>query len=321
MEQELLAILQKEKPETIFLVYGKSSFEASGAKIICDKVLLDYKVVSFSEFSPNPKKQEIDSGIEVYKKQKIDLVIAIGGGSTMDVAKAINGICSEGKVPLIAIPTTAGSGSEATHFAVFYDGKEKVSFAHDYILPTYVILDAQLTMSLPAYVTATTGLDALCQAIESEWARGATEESKQYAQEAKKLILPNIEKAVNNPDIESRKAMLEGANLAGRAINISKTTACHAMAYALTTDFGIAHGHAVALTMPQMLIFNNDDKKGSEEFTELMKKLGLKTKLIEFGITESDISALANQVSVERAANNPLPFGPAEAKKVLDAII
>jgi alcohol dehydrogenase class IV len=181
--------------------------------------------------------------------------------SSLEIVKDSKLISKKGK-PLIAIPTTAGTGSEATHFAVVYHDNKKYSVAHKSILPDVAILVNSLTASQPKHLTACAGLDAFSQAIESYWSVNATEESKAYAREAILLLIPNLVQAVNFPNKNNRQAVMKGAYFAGKAINISKTTAAHAVSYAFTTYYGIPHGHAVFLTLPEFFehISNVDEK-------------------------------------------------------------
>jgi len=274
---KLSDIINRFDVKKIFLVTGKKSFFSSGA---WDKIEKIVKGVSYTRFvvSRNPSLRLIDNGIKAFQKFNPDIVIAVGGGSAIDAAKIINVLsyqndrpeeyikgkkleCNDSDKcakPLIAIPTTAGTGSESTHFATIYIEKKKYSLADKHLmLPTISIVDPSLTESLPRYVTATTGLDAICQGIESFWSINSTEESREYAIEAVKIGLENIEKAVNNPDQVSRLNMAKAAHLSGKAINISKTTACHSVSYPLTSYFGVPHGHAVALIMPSFLEFNS----------------------------------------------------------------
>ena len=350
---KLKEILSERKLNNIFLVTGKSSYEKSGAKDAIEPILSDYKVTHFSDFEVNPKVKDIEKGMEIFKKNNCDFVIAVGGGSVMDIAKSINILASnegnpteyiknqknienKGKV-LVAVPTTSGSGSEATRSTVVYIDKTKYSLDHEFIIPDYTIVDSQLTMNLPKHITASAGMDALSQAIESYWCIDSTEESKDYAREAIKLIMGNLTDAVNNPTRESREAMAEASFLAGKAINISRTTACHAIAYPITSYFGVPHGHAVALTLAQMLVYNSKvtekdilDKRGinyvhetlkeiagligaddiqdaNKRITSLMEEIGLKTRLSEIGVkTDEDIEIIIkNGFNPQRVNNNP----------------
>ena len=234
----------------LFLVADKQAYLASGAKRCLDGILEDYRVYQFCDFSINPKVEDVDRGISMFQTERFDTVLAVGGGSSIDMAKLINFLSGHPKSfenykfkskasgdsvrPLIAIPTTSGSGSETTHFAVIYVGKEKQSVSDPCILPTVAIVDAGLTMSFPPQQTAISRMDALSQAIESLWSIYSTEESSGYAVKAIELITSNIDSAVNNPATQNRVAMAEGSHLAGKAINITKTTAAHSVSYPLS---------------------------------------------------------------------------------------
>jgi len=355
-------ILKSIKPKKIFLVTGKTSYYKSGANRILEPLLENYSVTHFMNFSPNPKLKDIKKGIRIFK-EGFDLIIAVGGGSSIDTAKSINILSAQRgnpaeyvkkKVkidrrgcPLIAIPTTAGSGSEATHFAVVYITGIKYSLAHEFILPEYAIVDPLLTLSMPKSLTASTGMDAFSQAMESCWSITSTKESRLYAEKAIKLILSNIKESVNTRSVESRNAMSEAAHLAGKAINISKTTASHALSYILTSRFGIPHGHAVALTLGQVLQYNagvteNDcnDRRGKEHVKKIinkvlsilncstpreakimiqimMKEIGLETDIKKLGITYDDIESIINNVNYERLRNNPRKFKDIESLRSL----
>jgi len=184
--------------------------------------------------------------ISIFAHQSGDFKTIVEGTSPL-IAK---------KTPLLAIPTTAGSGAEATGFAVVYIGKQKYSVAHAFMLPDMVYLDASFSLKAGKYLTACTGLDALCQAIESVWSVNATGQSQAFALQAIKVIYENLEKAVQMNDVTAKENLQQAAYLAGKAINITKTTAPHALSYAFTSYYGIPHGHAVALSLPFFLNFN-----------------------------------------------------------------
>jgi len=360
-------ILTSNKIENVFLVTGKTSYTSSGAEKIMENLLEPYNVTRFHDFDENPKLEEINKGIILFGKREYDVVIAVGGGSVMDMAKSIrilsaqNGdpidyvtkkeeMKSKGK-PLIAIPTTSGTGSEATHFAVVYIGKKKYSLAHENILPEYSIVDPQFTATLPPKITASTGMDALSQAIESYWNVNSTKESDFYAEKAIKLIIGNLVKVVNSPSKSSRLSMAKAANLAGKAINITKTTAPHAISYPITSYFGIPHGHAVGLTLGKVLEYNSEvkkedvlDKRGinyvkekinklcnfldsensssaKEKLKRLMQNIGLKTSLSDVGIkTNEDLELILKNVNTERLINNPRQFTKEKLRNLLKAI-
>lgn len=350
--ENLRNILSKRAGRNIFLVTGKKSYQVSGAERILERLLEGYNVFRFYDFSENPKINDVLKGISCFRKNDYDLVIAVGGGSVIDMAKLINVLAAQDEEPadyvkksvrisrkgrdLIAIPTTAGSGSEATHFAVLYIDKIKYSLAHDYILPDVVIVDPQFSMNLPSELTAVTAMDALSQAVESYWSVNSTEESKKYAEESIKLILNNLLVAVHNQGKQSRLNMAKAAFLAGKAINITKTSAPHALSYVMTSYFGVAHGQAVSLTLPAFLVFNyevneieNLDKRGmsyvketineisrlfgcknayetKDKILSLIKKIGLKMTFKELGIEKNeDFQRIIDNINIERLLNNP----------------
>jgi len=367
--KKLKSILRKNSFKNIFLITGKDSFEKTLIKKKLLKILKNYNYIQFNDFSPNPKLDDIKKGLNLFKSQEFDLIIAIGGGSVLDMGKSIsifstnNGspidfilkkkeIKKKG-IPLIRIPTTAGSGSEATHFAVVYIDKKKYSLAEPkYLQPEYVIIDSQFTYSLPKKLTAVSGLDALTQAIESFWNINSTNESKKYARRAIELIRSNLINAVNNPDKTTRSNMALAANYAGKAINITKTTACHAISYPITSYFNVPHGHAVALTLPSMIVFNSEvseddilDPRGVEYVKKVMNDLisvigasdfiearetvrnliiavGLEIKLENLGIkTQEDIELIIkNGFNPERVKNNPRLLTETKLRKILNDI-
>jgi alcohol dehydrogenase class IV len=353
--------LRIKKP---LIIAGKRSFENSGAKSSLQHILSKYSTVRFSEFTENPKLEDVIKGLEIVKENAVDAIVAIGGGTAMDLAKLVsiysrndqepepsivNGkTFSKPGIPLIAIPTTSGSGSEVTHFAVVYVSNKKYSIASPLIKPSFVIIDPTLTYSLPANQTACSGLDALCQGIESFWSINSTKESQQFAGRAIEYAWNNLEKAVNTPDAHSRKMMMTASNFAGRAIDITKTTAPHAFSYTLTSNWGICHGHAVALFMILFLEYNSNgnsnnisDARGIDYFHEnqlkllqilcckdipevivkfkiLLKNINLENSFSEFSwINKTAIDTIINNVNTERLSNNPVKVLSNEIKELV----
>lgn len=320
------------------------------------------EVVLFQDFDANPDEHMVDAGRAAAAAGGIDSIVAVGGGSSLDCAKGVNFVLTNGgwmrdyrgygkasrpMLPMIGVPTTAGTGSEATHFAVVYVDRQKYSLAHEVLLPTHAIIDPLLTHSLPPRITAASGLDALCQAIESMWAVGATDESLDYATCALRLAIDHLEAAVRNPTPPARRAMAEAAHLAGKAINISKTTAPHAFSYALTTQCNVPHGMAVALTIGPLFVYNSRveesdclDPRGAahvrariaqavellgaaspvdahHRLESLLRAVGCPTRLQAHGIAREDYGPLIEQVNVERLANNPRALDGAALAKLL----
>ena len=275
--------------------------------------------VYFSDYAPNPRYDDVLAGVELFEKEGCDFLVSIGGGSSIDVAKGINILDSAGEIPNLrqfsrcqhlTIPTTAGSGSEATHFAVLYKGKEKLSVTHLDLLPEYVILDASFLETLPEYHKISTMLDALCQSIESLWAKGTTSESQEYAKESIAIIEENMEAYLQgNP--ESADKMLYGAYLSGKAINISRTTAAHAMSYGLSERFGIAHGHAVALCLPfvwEHLLQHKElpEMLGRDTHAAFVARMTHFNLPHNFQCEDSAAQELAASVNAERLGNHPV---------------
>lgn len=235
------------------------------------------EMIGFRDFQPNPLYENVQTGVKLFREEKCDAIIAVGGGSAMDVAKCIklygnlsgdgeNGSWleadyAENNIPFLAMPTTAGTGSEATRYAViYYDGK-KQSVTSESFIPDTVLMDPNTLITLPPYQKKATMCDALCHAIESFWSVNSTDESKEYSRKAIELVIPNMDGYLENTE-EGRNNMLLAANTAGKAINITQTTAGHAMCYKITSLFGSAHGHAAILCdrvlFPWML--ENTDK-------------------------------------------------------------
>ena len=261
--RKLQSILKEYQLNRIFLVTGKTSYESSGAAERLGNVLAEVDHIRFCDFEVNPKIEDIKDGLELFKNEKCDFVVGVGGGSVLDIAKAIALLASQQaqpeeiikgvskitarQIPTVMIPMTSGTGSESTQFSVVYIGKSKYSLQHESLVPDFAILDPTFTKNLPAYIAAYTGMDAMCQGIESLWSVNSTKASRTKSCEAIKMAVSNLPAAVNNSNEDSRENMLLASNLAGRAINVAQTTAAHAASYPLTSYFGIPHGHAVAL--------------------------------------------------------------------------
>lgn len=295
-------------PTEVLLVHGRHSYRNSGAQAFFERWLTS-RTPSFEDFSANPKVEDVDKGSAILKQRSIHRIIAVGGGSVLDMAKLINHRQINQPCPLLAAPTTSGSGSEATHFAVCYHGCEKRSIAHPLIRPSHVLLVPEWTYSMSPYQTACSGIDALAQGIESSWARSATDESRSYARKAIDLALRHLPDAVQQPKPEHRAAMQQAAYLAGQAINISKTTAPHAYSYILTTTFGLSHGHAVALLLPHFIAYHAAQGVQIQSITherigQLIESIGLSTHL-DIGKVEL-IELLRAHVNQERLKNNPV---------------
>lgn len=308
------------------------------------KARMGVEVTYFSDFRPNPLYESVVEGVKLFLDKKCEAIFAVGGGSAIDVAKCIklysnmnhtqNYLKQEivpNDVKLLAIPTTAGTGSEATRYAVIYFEGAKQSVTDYNIIPSTVVMDASALSTLPAYQKKATMMDAFCHAIESFWSVNSTEESKEYSRQAIELILGNMD-AYQAGDNSKNKIVLKAANIAGKAINITQTTAGHAMCYELTSLYGIAHGHAAALCVAKLWPYMTNhldkciDPRGQEYlngiFAEIASAMGCATvqdAIVKFqgiigtlGLTvpemkdADDYDKLRTSVNPIRLKNNPV---------------
>jgi len=349
-------LLEQERAKSVFLVTGKDSFNASGARGEVLPILQNYRFATFTDFSPNPKLANIQAAYTRFKEGKYDVLIAVGGGSAIDVAKAVKlqeFQKSGRKIPLIAMPTTAGSGSEATHFIAYYSsGKKQSEGIPDLTLPDYAIVDPHFVMNLPKIIAAQSGMDALAQAIESYWSVNSTDESKRLATKAIRRLSDNLELSVIHPTRDNRQAVMEAANLSGKAINLTRTTAPHSIAYPMTAHFNVAHGQAVGLALGELLVYNfqvrDDDcsdsrgsdyvagtiqelsnilgfktpEKAKEGLQDLMRRIGLQTRLSGLGIKRKDINLiLKDAFTPGRVDNNPRILTEGALRNILQNLL
>jgi alcohol dehydrogenase class IV len=320
--------------------------------------LKGHNVFEFKDFSVNPKLEEARVGYELFKQSNCDLILAVGGGSIIDMSKIIKQLYLTDcqfkpslDIPLIAIPTTAGTGSEATHFAVVYINGIKDSYAHKLLLPSFAIVDANLLQGQSKYQMAVSGIDAFAQGIESIWSINSTEESERYSENAIKLIWENLKKAIDG-DYLALSKIAEGSNWAGKAINIAKTTAPHALSYSFTSLFGLPHGHAVSLTLTQFIDFNynlsdsdNNDPRGKCYVKQKIEKIckivncnsveimisNISNFFLNIGLCatikipeqkeiESFIKKIINNINIERLKNNPRRTTEVDLYRILKPI-
>jgi alcohol dehydrogenase class IV len=332
-------VLSDSSSKNILLIRGNQSFTKSGAKEALASIYKKYNITEFTGFSVNPKLEEAQLGFDLFKKKKSQIIIAVGGGSVIDTAKIIKYLAikensANTSIPFIAIPTTAGTGSEATHFAVVYINGIKHSFADPALLPTVALVDANLIIGQTKYQMTVSGLDAFAQGIESFWSINSTNESMSYSKKAIKLIWENLEDAIKGNN-DARIKITEGSNWAGKAINIAKTTAPHAMSYGFTKKIRLPHGHAVSLSIPFFINLhlnissnNCNDFRGVAHVNDVMLKISTilnvkKKKLVQtillfyknlsvsinfkdLDITNDVYQEVIKQLNYERLNNNPV---------------
>lgn len=338
--------------------------------VVCDgpckglmvaKQVLEFPIeqVWFSDFTPNPTYDSVVEGVKTFRDNGCDAVLAIGGGSSMDVAKCIKLYATmdsevnylqqepvDNDIPLMAIPTTAGTGSEATRFAVIYYCGEKQSIVHSSIVPEYVFMNAEVLMGLPVYQKKATAMDAMCHAIESFWSVNSTDESKEYSKEAINLVNENLF-AYLAGDKEAAAKMFLAANIAGKAINITQTTAGHAMCYKITSLYRLPHGHAAAICVEKLwpyMIQHVDkclDERGIEylnnvfaelaaifgceyaeeavdKFAGMLKEMDLQAPTLE---NEEQLETMVKSVNLTRLKNNPVLLSEDTLKNLYKEIL
>lgn len=278
----------KDKTD-IVLVTGRASYAACGAEAFLSPFLVNKNVTHLTTVGENARKEDVDEKLAALPK-KIDGFIAVGGGTVLDTTKLLRGFSH---LPFLAIPTTAGTGAEATRFAVYYDHGNKMSADDIRYLPTDQLLLPELTSTQSPYQKASTEFDAYAQAVESLWAKGATDESRAYATKALELM--------------SKGEQMLGSYWAGRAIDISRTTAAHAFSYYMTSHYGIPHGHAVYMMFPYVCRAN-----GFPQYIKEVPELkSLRAFTLERGLGwETLVDEIISHVNLKRLGNNP-----AEIKK------
>lgn len=294
------------------------------------------EMVTFSNFTPNPLYEQVCEGVEMLKASQCEAILAVGGGSAIDVAKCIKlaVLAKEGnaaiipplvsqrlpidgnKIPFVAIPTTAGTGSESTHNAVIYYEGSKQTVTNDGILPDYAVLEPSVLKTLPLYQKKCTMMDALCQGIESWWSVNSTDESKEYSKAAVELIMANWRQYIFDNDDDAAKVIMLAANYGGKAINIAQTTAAHAMSYKITSLYNLPHGHAVALCLPEIWEYmightnNCIDIRGERYVRDVFERI---SRSVGAGSSEEAIRIIRNMMS-EMGLGSPSFVNNAEAE-------
>ncbi len=304
----------------------------------------------FSDVQPNPQLAGAAAVAALIREREADGVIGIGGGSTLDTAKFAAAIAYDGgealdyfqgnrvfptaHVPVITVPTTAGTGSEVTQVSVMSHGTEKKTINHPAFMPKAALVDPLLTRSVPPRTTMNTGLDALAHALEGYWSRNHQPISDLMAVQAVRLVMENLEAAWRDgSDPEARTNMSLAALLGGLAFALPKTAGSHACSYPLSEDYGLPHGEACAFTLDSFVRINADERletlcrraglAGTEELAEriaALKKLGgLRTRLSELGAV--DLDKLAHDSAVHPLMkNNPVPMDEAALRRMFEKL-
>ena len=354
LKEELKSFFQEHSFRRIFLVAGSSFPKLPVGEELQELFSeLGISFYHFFDFRPNPRLEEVEEGIEAFSYFHGDVILAVGGGSALDTAKCIKlftGLSKEksyleqkfreNDIPLVVHPTTAGTGSESTPFAVIYQYGEKCSVEHESIYPKYRIEDARSLRSLPIYQKKATLLDALSHAMEAIWSKYSNEDSRAYGQKAISLILTNYKAylslendgeaqgkvfSAEGPSQPVLEAIAEAANLAGKAIAVTKTTAGHALSYKLGSLYQLPHGLATAMVNralypfmcreksrmihPENLLFlakcflAETEEEGAKRYREIVEDLEIIPTL---SVKAGDLENLVAAVNPERLSNHPI---------------
>ena len=359
-------ILKEVGCKKLFLVID-SSYSFLNIKDAIETLPVEEKV-NFSDFTPNPLFEQVCKGVDLFKSSHCDTILAVGGGSAIDVAKCIKlAVLAEdgnaaiipplvskripidgSKIPFIAIPTTAGTGSESTHNAVMYYEGAKQTVTNDGVLPDYAVLEPSVLKTLPLYQKKCTMMDALCQGIESWWSVNSTEESYEYSRKTVELIMSNWHKYIFENDEEAASQIMLAANYSGRAINITQTTAAHAMSYKITSLYKLPHGHAVAVCLPEIWEYMIEhlekciDVRGQDYltdiFTKIAKAMGCESPTLSISKfrkmmkdmellnpissnKKGDLIVLSTSVNPVRLKNNPVELDTQSILYLYDKIL
>ena len=358
--EDIKKFINDKSFKKIFVLCGKKSFVTSGAEVLFKKIITDKEIRFFYKKSELPILEELIEIINYVKSFEPDLILAIGGGAVIDYAKIANvvdvrpdlaNLITNYSYPfkakytkLAVIPTTAGSGAEVTSNAVIYVKDIKHSFESELLIPDNFFLIPEFLISAPNKIKASAGFDAIAQALESLVSKKSNEHSVNYAQESLKISTKSFISFLNNPNLNNAAEMSIAANLAGKAINISKTTVPHAVSYPFTSLYNISHGHAVSLFFENFfkfnylnteksetnfnlkkrfeLIFNLFDVKNINEFcskiTLIKKKSLLEDNLFKLNINvKNESDNIIKGVNLLRLGNNPVRIDEKNILKII----
>lgn len=302
----------------------------------------NFDLTVWDRVRPNPRFEDMVSAARLFRENDCDFIIGAGGGSVLDSAKMIKLLVTndektaltepmqDNDIPFFAIPTTSGTGSEATRYSIFYvNENEKYSITHSGFLPDFVLLDAEFLKTVPIYQRRCTAMDALCHAIESYWNVKSTDESKALAKRAIELFVQDKDAYMNN-EPDGNYGMMMASYYAGKAIDITSTTSAHAMCYNITINCHTAHGHSVSANLKEIWKYMNchndrvNDRRGREYVLKTLDEIGVllggknsadgavifENLFNEFELSapvadESLVATFAESVNPSRLLNNP----------------
>jgi len=354
--QEIRQIVDELKGKRIFLVTGRNFAKKYSLLDKLSNYLKGLTLVVFAEIEENPSIETVDRGAEQCRKSQCDLIISLGGGSGLDAGKAIAMLqrnpgsireyldqeraCQTKGLPIITIPTTSGTGSEVTPFSVITHKakKAKPAIAPPQNFPDFALVDPELTMSMPFEVAVSTGLDALCQAVEGFWSTQANPVTRSLAFQAIQLAMENLESACLRKDQESVVNMALASHLTGIEMSNVGNTSIHPLSYPITLDYGVAHGFACAIFLPAVIRFNAQSMENrfkdllhilnlpsgdafADKIDSLMKRLKAPRRLSEVGVKAEAIPEIAKRGMGRSTAWNPRPMTEEDIIQICKTIL
>ncbi len=341
----------------VLVFTGTGSAKISGALDRITGILSGCNPVFFEGIEPDPALESLERGIEVCRREVPDLIIAVGGGSVIDYAKAVSVLAGEegevsdffrggrklkgGRAAFIAVPTTFGTSSEITPYAVMTDTVNgiKITLEDASIFPDRAFIDPKFTLTMPEELVAASCADLLSHAVEAYWNVNATELTDIFALQAIRTFMGSYKRTFESPaDTAARGRIVLAGICAGLAFSNTRTTACHSISYPMTAVFGVPHGMACVLTLGEMLEFNStasgekllalcgamdcgDVREAKQKIGSILKDLRIKTRLRDYGLKKGDLALILDKgFTPERMANNPGKVTRDDLEKMLERI-
>lgn len=339
------------------VMLGQGAVRKAGHLHRLEELLAGWEVSYHAGIPSNPTMNDLAAAGAAIESARPDCIVALGGGSVIDVGKAARVVVGQDQasledflagrllpagnfLPCIAIPTTAGTGSEFTAWATIWrpEKRAKASLEGPSLPPQHALVDPELTVSVPADLTASCGLDTFSQAVEAYWATATQPYSQALSLRAIDLVRRSLPAAVRQPDnLEAREEVSWACTLTGLSFSQTKTTAAHAFSYPLTLRFGIRHGIACALFIPALLVFNAEVQppaygllfaaldagsaaEAAEKIRHFYKSVGVEPRLSAHGVPRESLEEIAQSaLASPRSLNNPRSISLAEALELLEA--
>jgi alcohol dehydrogenase class IV len=340
----------------VFLITGLSSLRRQGTlqKVLDD--LGEARVTLFDKASPFPSPELVDRALEECRAAAANVVVAIGGGSPLDLGKAVAILMThEGTsreygfgertlqrrgIPFIAVPTTSGSSSEVTPFAALWDmeAKSSMRFGSPLAFPEVAIVDPELTLSMPKSLAAVTGMDAFTSAFEAYWSMESEPLADAIELQVIRLFAANLERSCLQGDLESRSWCALAATMSGIAYSNSRPNACHAIGNPLTIFWGAEHGQAVGISLPALLAWNapaishklpalwdalgvKDLNEATNRLAQIIERCGLESRLSGLGLQSSDMETLLDHIRWDRVGVLPRALSREDARGLLEKLM